>query len=497
MVDRAGGMKNGADTPMGFANMPGGWRATLPLPLAEACNAALQPRHFEAGEMLYTQGEASPGLFGIVSGTVQTIGLSTNGHPTLLSINRAGDWTGFLGVLDGRAAPFATVAASPVDALLLPGAAASVIFGASADTLALLAAPLVQILRVTFDYLIETNNRAPRRVVARRLLDLSRCAYAPGSPPGPNVDRINQASVAAATYLTRQTVNRTLRALAAEGLIGVGYGRIDIVNVDGLERAATGSSKKTGAAARKRKEVAGEVFQDGPPLSGQARDRLASEGWLPTLPKGLRDRILDRLLVRRCVRGEMLYRRGDPALGLYSVASGQCRTSAVAADGREYLFSLIHPGSWSGFASMLDEGRQPFSVEATSPATAVLLPGEAVRELFFRDAESYLHLLGPALGMLRAIYDHLVEGNFGPPERVIARRLYDLARLPYIEGDTPRSFVESLTQDDLAAATGLSRPTVNRVVVALEASGIIGRGYGRVTIKDAERLFTLSRPAAG
>ena len=497
MVDRAGARGSGAVAPSEHANLPRGWRETLSAPLAESCDAALQARSFAPGEMLYTQGEASPGLFGILSGTVQAIGLSSNGHATLLSINRAGEWNGFLGVLDGKAAPFGIVAASPVEAVMLPAAAAAAIFGNSPATLSLLAAPLVQILRLAFDYLIETNNRAPRRVVARRLLDLSRCLYIPGAAPGSSVDQISQASVAAATNLTRQTVNRTLRGLGAEGLIDVGYGRIDILDVEGLERAAQGPSGGAATRGHKAIEAPAGPFQPGSSLSGQARDRLANEGWLPTLPKRLRDNILDRLMVRRCARGEFLYRRGDPALGLYSIASGQCRTSAIAADGRDYLFSLLHPGSWSGFAPMLDDGVQPFSVEVTSPATAVMLPRDAVRDIFFASADDYRQLLAPALGMLRAIYDHLVEGSFGPPERVIARRLYDLARLPYVEGDTPRSFVESLTQDDLAAATGLSRPTVNRVVVALEASGVIGRGYGRVMIKDADRLFSLSRPVAG
>jgi CRP-like cAMP-binding protein len=99
--------------------------------------------------------------------------------------------------------------------------------------------------------------------------------------------------------------------------------------------------------------------------------------------------------------------------------------------------------------------------------------------------------------MLRSIYDHLVEGSYGTPDQVVARRLYDLARLPYVEGDAPRNFVDSLTQEDLAAATGLSRPTVNRVVKQLERDGIIERGYGRVVIRNPDGLKGVTRPVAG
>ena len=237
MSVRRGGDLTAPEEPPGKA----GWWEGLPPDVREAVSRSVLPRRYAAGDVLYAQGEVPPGLFGIRSGTTQTIGVSSQGHPTLLSINRAGEWTGFLSLLDDQPAPFAVVAAEPVDAVLLPAASALRIFGGSADTLALLAGPLISILQFVFDYLTETNNRSPRRVLARRLLDLSRCSYLPAGLSTTMVGPISQSALAAASYLTRQTANRILKAFEKEGLVSIGYGRVDIVDQAGLERVAAGN----------------------------------------------------------------------------------------------------------------------------------------------------------------------------------------------------------------------------------------------------------------
>ena len=489
MSVRRGGDLTAPEEPPGKA----GWWEGLPPDVREAVSRSVLPRRYAAGDVLYAQGEVPPGLFGIRSGTTQTIGVSSQGHPTLLSINRAGEWTGFLSLLDDQPAPFAVVAAEPVDAVLLPAASALRIFGGSADTLALLAGPLISILQFVFDYLTETNNRSPRRVLARRLLDLSRCSYLPAGLSTTMVGPISQSALAAASYLTRQTANRILKAFEKEGLVSIGYGRVDIVDQAGLERVAAGN----GAAVPPAPPAADPLRDDEiGPLPPEARKRLAEEGWLPTLPSALRDEVIGRVEGRKVNRGEFLYRQGDPPNGLFAISSGQCRTVARARDGRLLLFSMLHPGFWTGFTPILAAGTQPFSIEVVSPGIAARLSMSDVDALFRTDEMSFRLLLWQPLMLLRTTYQYLVEDSFGPPERIVAKRLYDLAWIPYGTGASSRSFLESLTQEDLVAATGLSRPTVNRAVAALEASGIIGRGYGRVAILRPDALLAWTRPRA-
>lgn len=476
------------------AGASGGWLGGLPADKHQAVLGALQFRHLEPGETLYAQGDEPRGLFGIASGAVHTIGVSAEGQPSLLSVMRAGEWTGFLGVLDGKPAPFTTVAASPVDLAILPLADARTIFGADKESLSLLAAPLIQILRYAFTYLIETNNRSPSRMVAQRLMDLSRCIYLEGSTPGSVIDWVSQEDVAAASYLTRPTVNRVFKDMAAKGMIEVGYGRITIRDVAAVDAMAKGMAGSHGGRPPKQApdEPAPE-FREAGRVEPEARSALLKAGWLPTLPADIQNDILSSVIATKCRQGEKLYAQGQRPLGLYAVATGHCHTTATAMDGRPFLFSILHPGFWTGFVPALDGGPQPFSVTAPVSTTAFLLPAKAMAAIFYSSAERYRLLLTPVLGMLRAIYGFLIDANRGSPRRMVAQRLRDLARLPYLEEDSLLTYSVSLTQHDLAAATGLSRLSVNRAVAELEALGAITRSYGKIAVSDPQELTRLAR----
>lgn len=474
-----------------------GWLGGLPADKRDAVLDALQFRHLETGETLYAQGDEPKGLFGIATGAVHTIGVSADGQPSLLSVLRVGEWTGFLGILDEKPAPFTTVAAGPVEVAVLPIADARAIFGSDKESLALLAAPLIQILRFAFTYLIETNNRSPSRMVAQRLIDLSRCVYIDGSAPGAVVDRVSQEDVAAASYLARPTVNRVLKVMAEKGMIEIGYGRIAIRDVVAVDAMAKGMNDLPGGGHQASAvEDLGSDFREASRVPSEARSILLKYGWLPTLPADIRDEVLSSLIATKCRRGDRLYSQGQKPLGLYSVAMGHCHTTAMAMDGRPFLFSILHPGFWTGFVPALDGGPQPFSVTAPTTTTAFLLPTKAMGAIFYSSAERYRLLLTPVLGMLRAIYTFLIDANRGSPRRMVAQRLRDLARLPYLDDENLLTYAVSLTQHDLAAATGLSRLSVNRAIGDLEARGAITRSYGKIAVADPARLTRLAHPSS-
>jgi CRP-like cAMP-binding protein len=482
---------------LGIALADSAWLTHLPEAKRTALLSQLVVRKVPAGDIIYEQGATPDALYGIVSGSIQTIGVSADGHEALLSVLRGGEWTGFLGLLDGRPNPFSTIAGSASEIAILPRKAAEEIFGRDAASLTLISRPLAEILRFAYRFLVETNGRPPKRVIAQRLMDLSRCVYIPGMPPGPVLDQVSQDALAAASYLTRPTVNRILRALEASGLIRLGYGRIEILDVAGLHAVATEAGRmKTAGLARGCK---GGDRLTAPPAQtdiAKAREALSVRGWLPTLPRDIRQEMLAAIEVRRYAAGDALYRQDEPSEGMFGVVSGQFRTMGRASDGRVMLLSLVHGGEWTGFVPAIGGGVQPFSVTASGPAVAALLPIERVDSIFRKSAHRYRLLLAPLLAVQRFIYDFLIEANRGPPHRLVAQRLFDLARLPYVDSQRPRDYVANLTQDDVAIATGLSRPTVHKVLNDLAAKGVIALGYGNIRILDHAGLGESARRAA-
>ncbi len=475
------------------ALLAGGWLAALPPEISEAVLDAVAVRRFAAGEAIYRQGDLPAGLFGIVSGQIQTVGTAEDGQPSLLSVLRAGEWTGFLGQLDGRPYQFTTSATVTSEIAVLSGAAVKAIFGESAARRAMLAAPLFAILRVAYGYLIETNGRPPLRVVAQRLLDLGRCVYLPGSASTPVLEAISQDDIAAATYLTRPTVNRVLRDLEGKGIIRLGYGRVEIKDVPALYECASGSSP--GRSSGEIRPDPSPVWRDSnvPPRPPHLAEILVRGGWFPAMPDDVQHRILAVLRLRSFKTGEAIYPTGEAAQGLVVLISGQARIIGEAHDGSQTLMGLVHPGEWTGFLSVLDSGPQPLTLVASKSSTAALLPLDMVRDLFFADPVRYQMLLMPVLYTLRYTYEYLIETNRRSPARLVAQRLFDMARCTHLPEIKPRDFVDNLTQDDLASATGLTRPTVNRVMKELTARGIIAIGYGKITIRDPAALIGLTR----
>ncbi len=83
----------------------------------------------------------------------------------------------------------------------------------------------------------------------------------------------------------------------------------------------------------------------------------------------------------------------------------------------------------------------------------------------------------------------LADALFVDAEHRVARRLLDCRRSFGVDGPEPLP----LTQDDLAAMAGVSRPTANRVLRHLEDQGVVRLGRRHITIADLETLARAAR----
>lgn len=480
------------------ALLEGAWFAGLPEDTQSLMIEKIAVRKFDPGEALYQQGESPKGIFGIASGQVQTHGTAEDGKVSLLSVHRAGEWTGFLGLFDSRPYAFTVSASVETVAVFLPKIEMDAIFSHDLELVRKLSAPLLHILRFAYGYLINTNGRSPKRVVAQRLLDLGRCAYSTDTTQVALLDAISQDDVADASYLTRPTVNRILANLAKQGAIRLGYGKIELIDVPKLFALASGrraleTPRLKGEAAAARAPWAERA--PSPKYAPSPEQVLRAGGWFPSLPKSIQDEIVSALIIRRFKSGEEIYSSGDKCLGLYVLIDGQCRVTGHGVDHGTVLMSLFQPGEWTGFIPLLDKGVQPFTVTASRASTVALLPAHVVERLFFKSVQSYQLLLRPALAILHYTYEYLIESNHRSPARLVAQRLFDMARSAYLPEISTRAFVDNLTQNDIAMATGLSRPTVNRVFADFTQRGLVELGYGKIRICNPQALIAVARDA--
>ena len=201
-------------------------------------------RHLAAGNSLFRVGDEPTGLHGLVSGKIHIIGSASSGEDKLMAVHRAGDWTGFLTCVDLEPHPLSAIAAVDCDIVSVPAAAVTRIFGRDVATFRLLLEPELRVSRRNYRWLIEMMTRPTLQRIAERLVDLGRWTHGERTGPVSPIEHVNQEELAAAANVSRQTMNSALNELEARGLIKIGYGRIDIIDSDGLDALAMSEPDK-------------------------------------------------------------------------------------------------------------------------------------------------------------------------------------------------------------------------------------------------------------
>jgi CRP/FNR family transcriptional regulator, cyclic AMP receptor protein len=187
---------------------------------------------------------------------------------------------------------------------------------------------------------------------------------------------------------------------------------------------------------------------------------------------------------RRFRRGEVVFHQGDTADALHIVLRGVFAADAEGPLGSAITVRLMRAGDYFGELALLDG---PIARSATVSA---LENGETRRidrrsfDNLRASSRNFDHLLIQALAMrVRDMTDLLVDVLFMPVEQRVSRRLLHI----WQERDStdPLSWVR-MSQQEFAMMVGAARPTVNRALKRLEASGHIELGRSRVRVTDPE-----------
>lgn len=185
------------------------------------------------GEMLFRQGDAPSGLYGLVSGTLKMSTLREDGKEAILAVIEAGIWFGEISLIDSQPRTHDATAVGNVEVLLLPRPVFDALMG-RADFARAIAALLAGRIRLLYGIVEDATLRSTRARVARRLLLLAR-GDAALSPLRARVP-VSQEGLAMMLGITRQTLSKELRLLADDGVVELGYGYIEVLSADGLRR---------------------------------------------------------------------------------------------------------------------------------------------------------------------------------------------------------------------------------------------------------------------
>src|SRR6266851_3869958 len=191
--------------------------------------------------------------------------------------------------------------------------------------------------------------------------------------------------------------------------------------------------------------------------------------------------LLAQAKLRRFERDEVIYHRGDPARDLHIVVEGAVKLIRDDVEGREVLLWVLERGGVLGQSAIFGHSR-PTTAIATTDAVTIQLLGETCARMLERNPR----ILYRAFELFESRGEKLTQALedvmlLDVPSH-IAKYLLDSGN-----GQADPHAV-ALTQDELAAAVGSTRVTVNKVLADFEHRGLIRVARRHVDVLVPDRL---------
>lgn len=215
--------------------------------------------------------------------------------------------------------------------------------------------------------------------------------------------------------------------------------------------------------------------------------KLSRDAWFASLRPEMVELMLSLAVERRYRPGQLVYSINAPPSGIFAVLSGNIRLSEYTVDGKLILSGAFSAGVWFGVISEFDGLPRPHTATAVEHTRVLHLSSAAVREVMSQDWRNCFDLGRCVVALYRRTLHSLSNLRaFDYPARV-AQSLLAMSdhEIVICSGDAdPR-----VTQDDLAAAVGVTRQTIHKLLTEWEEKGIIERGYGRIRLLN-QRMLT-------
>lgn len=209
-------------------------------------------------------------------------------------------------------------------------------------------------------------------------------------------------------------------------------------------------------------------------------------------PYGMPEQDLNRLdaVVQRrrpMIKGEYLYREGDPAKAIYAVRSGSLKTLVESPNGDEQIVGFHLAGELVGLDGFRDD-KHTCSCIALETSSVCELPVHSLEELCEQVPElqkQMRRIMGKEVATDHAML--LMLGKMSAEEK-LASFLLSLSRRMEERHWKADDFVLSMPRQDIANYLGLAVETVSRLFASYQQEGTIDVDRRRIHIRDMQRL---------
>lgn len=181
-------------------------------------------------------------------------------------------------------------------------------------------------------------------------------------------------------------------------------------------------------------------------------------------------------------KGQVIYLQGQEPNFLYCLQSGTVRTGILSDQGEEKILTTYPAGSIFGEASFFDGMPRVSTAVAATDCSIICLGRETVEALFRQNPNLSSLMITYLARTVRLLSGHVDTMSFQTADKRLANLLLN----------HPDAAVEiHLTHEELAAALGVCRVTVSRLLGSFAKKGWVKTGYGTVVITSAQALEEL------
>jgi len=198
--------------------------------------------------------------------------------------------------------------------------------------------------------------------------------------------------------------------------------------------------------------------------------------------------IVQKLTTRNYRRGEVIFHQDDPGSALHIIKKGQVKINTMSTEGEEAILAILTDGDFFGELSLLDDKPRSANAVAMEITQTLALQRQEFMDILGRHPEMVSDILASLADRLRNT-DHLLEDALflDLPAR-LAKRLLDLAEKHGIRTEKGLEIDLRLTQQELAAALGVSRVALNKQLGLLQDRGLVSIETRRIIIDRPDEL---------
>ncbi len=190
--------------------------------------------------------------------------------------------------------------------------------------------------------------------------------------------------------------------------------------------------------------------------------------------------------------GGLIFSRGDQGDHMLAIRRGRIRLSLSSARGREIVLQSLGPGDILGEMALIDGEPRSADATAAQETTCLVLPRARFAAVVPRRPDVGLALARHLCRLLRSTNFQMESIALHDLQtRLVRFVLYALEKSPGAGSGPERRLVLGLSQGELSAILGASRPKVSAAFHGLLDAGVLRRD-GAALVCDVEALSALA-----